>query len=1273
MNRLNVAKRPSDTLDSLLERCVPGSCDWVLSDNHFKFFMEDNRVQPLILNISGPPGCGKSVLAAYLVQHLEEAGMPTQFWFFRHDDQVNRSTRQCLLSIAFQIMDSFPEYSHRLLALTEDIDYISRSDLRSLWQKLFLNVLGKLGGYDPIYWVIDAVDECESAQTFLGLLGSLKGTQFPLRLIFLSRSQGITKHFDKLKASLPIGRVSQLSAVTPRDSLELCIAQELEFTPWPDALKVTITDALLRKCQGNFLWLSLVMKELVSCDTAEELEKVLEETPWELLDVYQRIETAVVRDLKPSDSRLIKSILSWVTCSERHLMEAELKEALRPEFSVLNMRHTVSRLCGDFVVMDKTGNVSMVHHTAKEFLTKSANSALAVHPGQAHTFIFNKCLAILTDSRFRIRLKSEGCVGLLRYSCLSWSHHMVRSDETGYNFDIIRRLAAFFKGTACLAWIAAVATTGHLQVLASTAKALTSYLKHAQQAYADENPLAKPLLEIELLNSWSTELVRIVGKFGTNLLQYPQCIYDLVPLFSPPESTLGRQFHMGGPSTPKVTGISVTGWDDCLARFTVEPGRRSKAIYSLDSSFGIVTSNKSVNLYNAFTFQERGKFRHDETIVAADFNQESDLLVTCGIKTIKVWDTMSFRNLYSYANPHGVRAMAVSLSQGGSEIIVCCIDSTLWRQTLHETEDWVQISWHACDEPGSPRGRSGGGTPICTSFSPDGLKVVVAYRTAPVAIWGTESGNLIGRLESRHINQNMDYPVRLTWNRVTEHVVGIFTSGTIFKWYPLDLEHEVMETNVMATEIACSPDGKLIVTSQRDGSLKIFSFDNFTLLYNLTCMSRATAIAVSPDGRRIYDIRQSYCNVWEPNALIRMAEQDDVDRSSDTASSQYDPSVQGSVVSEAAAGILEPVTALCTNVGSTAYAFGNDSGTLSYYPPGDATTQSPEGVNIPCGLLSISCIAMDQSGQFIAAASMDRKITIRRILQGGEIQVDAMFEARTDMPVTQLLFDISGQYLAIKCQQAVDIWSIATKSLVRGGINDDGGSRTIWISHPSQPQAFISIGALNMILYHAYDQTISEQWKLDTSEIDKLPSPPALFRRRSSAWQLHPDDTESTVDHVLMTPDQSDILVQMSRVSTSSTHNRHTTFMLLKTKFPISTKAISAKPLPKSILSLMELPLGFVLSITDARPAPSGQTDQLYSLAFIDREFWIRTWDLHNDSDGTASKKHFFLPRDWINMECLELAQVTVDGRFLCPRNSEVAVVHRGLKGLGWPAAWLRN
>lgn len=68
----------------------------------------------------------------------------------------------------------------RILTFSSGIDSIARSDLRNLWQKLFLNILNKLGGYDPLYWIIDAVDECEPSQAFLALITRLfEGASVP--------------------------------------------------------------------------------------------------------------------------------------------------------------------------------------------------------------------------------------------------------------------------------------------------------------------------------------------------------------------------------------------------------------------------------------------------------------------------------------------------------------------------------------------------------------------------------------------------------------------------------------------------------------------------------------------------------------------------------------------------------------------------------------------------------------------------------------------------------------------------------------------------------------------------------------------------------------------------------------------------------------------------------------------------------------------------------------------------------------------------------------
>lgn len=1289
ITRLGVAPKPTDTLDSLLDHYVPGSCDWILSDENFTSFMADDSIQPSILQVTGRPGSGKSTLASFLIQHLEEQDLSTHFWFFRHDDQLKRSTRQCLMSLAFQVMSSYPGYSHRLLSLAGDVDSIARSDVRSLWQKLFLNILNKLGSGEcgPIYWVVDAVDESESAQVFLGLLGSLKGLHFPLRIIFFTRTHTVTKQIDRLNMSLPTGTVNQITVATPQASIELYISQELDYAPWPNDLKARITANLLEKSQGNFLWLSLVMKELVNCDTAEGLEHVLEETPGEIIDIYQRIEKAVARDLKSSDAKLVQFLLSWVTCSQRQMSEDDLKEALKPHFSIIHLRHTLSRLCGDFVIMDKRGNVAMVHYTAKEFLTKHATSVLAVNQGRAHTVIFSKCLSLLTDPRFRIRLKSDGCVGLIRHCCLSWYHHMDRSDDTGCSIEYIQKLAVFFQSTACLAWIEAVAATGQVVVLTSTAKALAAYLKRVHRIFSEVNLLKQPLVAIELLGLWSSELVRIVGKFASHLLQHPSCIHSLVPVFCPPDSAISRQFSAASSIRMRVTGLSNRGWDDSLAKFDVGRGHRAKAIYCLDSSFGILTSDKSVVLYSAATFQVLRKFQHNENVVLAHFNQDGTMLITCGIKTVKVWDTLSTRPLYTYRNPQGMRAMAASFSEDCSEIILCCIDSNLRRQLLSDPENWLHVSLHSSsyNSPGVIHG-VGGGAPICTAFSPDGSKVVMAFRTAPAAIWGTESGNLIGRLNNKHSSHNVDYPVRLTWNPATDHVIGIFNTGTIFKWYPLDRDYTKMEANapVMATEIACSPDGRLIVTSQRDGSLKIFSFDNFTLLYNLTGMSRATAVAVSPDGRRVYDIRQAFCNVWEPNTLIRMAEQDEIDRASDTASSQFDLSSDiFSVVSEASAVNLEPVSAICAATTNNTFAFGNDAGVVTIMPHGSHTQM--EDVRVPCGLLGITCLAISGDGCFVATASMDRKLTVRRVTQAGVAKIDVLIEARSKHTISDMLFDIDSQHLVVICQETVQIWSMATGVLMSARPNTtEGHSR--WMAHPSKQRGFLSIGPRSIIVHDIQDPSVQLLRGIDTSEGGHLTDRIGLLNLtdHSAGNILVTEHGEATVDKVFHAPGERHILLQTSKVEPMTGGRRTVQYLLMSSEHlefvppPHETEeieSIPARPLPSRIRSIMEIPLGFLVDNTNVRRVSTDTIStqgvramdigQRHVFAFIDRDFWVRTWNPH-DVEGAVSRKHFFLPRDWVNMECLELAQVTVDGRFMCPRNGEVALIHNGFEGPGW-------
>lgn len=783
MTRLGVAPRPSDTLETLWENYIYGSCDWMLSDTDLGDFLTDESPRPTLMHITGRPGSGKSMMASYLVKHLDELDMPVQFWYFRHDDQLQRSNRNCLLSLAFQMMDASDEYAQKIFALGQDITSIARSDIRTLWQKLFLQPLDKIGSGalppQPLCWVIDALDESESPQAFLSLFSGLKSLRFPLRVVFLTRLHTMTKPVDRLKASFPADRLSNITLITPRDSLELYVSEKLDYTPWTQELKEAIADRLIRKSEGSYLWLSLIMRELVNCDTKEQLDEVIDETPDRLVDVYSRIEQAVSKELRPTDKKLVKTILAWVSCAERQLQEEELIEALKPGFSMLNLKHTTSRLCGDFVAIDKKRNFSMIHYTAKEYLLHQSVSVLAVNALDAHTLIFNKCFAVLTEPRFRIRLRSQGCTGFIRYCCLSWPHHLARSDIGQFGMQFTQKLAAFFTSSTCLAWIDAVATAGQLQVLTSTAKILVTFLETYHRMTRDVNPLMQPVEEMDMLHGWSSELVRIVGKFGLHLVQQPSCIYNLVPLFCPQNSMISQHFRSVGVSMPRIHGVSNKDWDDSLAKFSLGHRQSPKMIMCHDTLFGIITSDKAVVVHSASTFQRIARLGHEERIVTARFNSDGTLMVTGGLKTIKVWEVTTGREISSFSNPDGMRAMEAVFTPDSSEIIVCCMDSNLRRQCIADPEDWLHVPWQITSETGIGRG---GGTPSCVAFSPDGSQIAISHRTVPLTVWDTETGNRIGRAEGRRGRQitrkdNVDYPVRLTWcPGANEHILGIFST-----------------------------------------------------------------------------------------------------------------------------------------------------------------------------------------------------------------------------------------------------------------------------------------------------------------------------------------------------------------------------------------------------------------------------------------------------------------------------------------------------------------
>ncbi len=155
------------------------------------------------------------------------------------------------------------------------------------------------------------------------------------------------------------------------------------------------------------------------------------------------------------------------------------------------------------------------------------------------------------------------------------------------------------------------------------------------------------------------------------------------------------------------------------------------------------------------------------------------------------------------------------------------------------------------------------------------------------------------------------------------------------------------------------------------------------------------------------------------------------------------------------------------------------------------------------------------------------------------------------------------------------------------------------------------------------------------------------LRRRLSAAGLTNLEVISGVENVVQT-DGRHILVHIIRSSAGAQVESSVVIVPLASLVShqgagadsASTFEISAK-----IMGNVRKPLGFYDD----------------SFVYLDNESWVCTWRLDLEKDSDALKRHFFIPRDWLNSETLDLCMLTKNGIFLCPHYGEVAVIKSSL------------
>ncbi|KAL8712658.1 MAG: hypothetical protein Q9220_003190 [cf. Caloplaca sp. 1 TL-2023] len=1250
-----ISSPPEEDQDYFRSRWMSGSCEWLFSRPAFLSWLDDKSMTSRIIFVHGLPGCGKSVLSSFVIDQLQEAGHNCQYYYFRFGDRKKQTGNLMLRSLVYQIASQLPGIRPHLEKLADDAVRLEKAEGRVIWQKVFLSCLFKMRYSKPLYWIIDAIDECDAPRSLLQIFSTINSSQIPLRVMFVGRkTQALSEAFQRIDTSVPI---EMLAADEANEDLEIYVTKEVEFMRGTTQLKARVTQTVCEKADRNFLWVHLVLKEILQCHTEAAIEQALRELPADLEPLYERMEIVLTRNSRPKDRDLSKKILKWVILSQRALSLGELSEALEPDFlSALDLRQTITQVCGDFVVVDHRGQVGMVHQTAREYLIRTPGLEHSISSQAGHQDLFLKCIAYISNPSRRILLDSSLVQPFLHYAATAWPYHLGLS-SVSLDHTILHALNEFFQGSRVLIWIQLMATLNHLKSLVDASHNMTKYIERKSKVDAESSPLHHALHEREFIESWAIDLVKIMGKFGSQLAAHPRIIHTLVPAFCPTSSAIFQHIDQDMDSGPiSVRGFSQSKWDDCLSRFTVGHDAQCLKLTCAERYFAILTSNGAIRLFDTTTHQALQKLVHGERVLTFRFSPSHERCVTYGFRTTKVWDVKHSRQICAITNPNNAKALDITFSSDESMILTCCDDRSVNYCRIEQSETvWQTLT--ADLQPKTSDGRQHN-SPRRVVFSPDGALVAVAFRGFPLLVWDVSNGAIVSRCERSSDRDNTSQDLHsevgpVCWNPISGHILGLYKDGCIFKWHPLESKSE--EVRTVASGIQCSPGGTLFITSSTNGIIKVWNFYHLALIYQISCQTPVTDMALSPDGRRIYDLRESFCTVWEPNALIRMAEGDE--KSFETSSTTA-ASTQSSLAPEASNEMSEPLTALAVGKSASTYCSGDELGVVRIKPANDgALTQ------ICRGFMPIDQIIWSDDERYLVTADLGGCLCVRQMNPLNPVANPSVhFETKTGNGLQQLLISRNSEYLLMATINFVELWSLASKALVLTKSNTDPFSR--WINHPSDEAVLVqcTYSSIRLFRWAGLEEIVSCPLLKGSRGSEPESSEDSESQRRpSTAFPMSPDENHESIDDALISTDGFQVVLQTSTPS-GQRHRTRQYWMVnaeqLTTLKAVKSTGITAHQIPFAVASRVAKILGFVFNSRRRKSrgmigAAASEAEE--TLTFLDHHDWVCSWEY--GSPRSKVKRHFFLPQDWLSLDNIRLATVSGDGKFYCPRNGEVAVV----------------
>ncbi|KAL8992388.1 MAG: hypothetical protein Q9169_007138 [Polycauliona sp. 2 TL-2023] len=305
-----------------------GTGTWILRNESFRNWYDAARSSTLCC--FGIPGCGKTILASFIVDKIQSDPVSPNasivYYYCDYADMRTLSAENILGTLLKQFLSNGQ--------LSEDLEkkfppgYGDHEQTLGTYDLIDLICMG-ISKRSLTFIVIDGLDECEKPcrKEIQGLLARLQGIDNSSIKLFISCRQE-----DPLLRSLHGVPTIELTPTALEDDIRAFVAASVSSRIASGELRIRnpslvgeVTDELVNKAHGMFLWVFFQLDDLSEAPSNALVREVLKNLPDGLVETYERISGKILRDNIKRD--LVRKIFRWMVCARRPLEVEEIREA----------------------------------------------------------------------------------------------------------------------------------------------------------------------------------------------------------------------------------------------------------------------------------------------------------------------------------------------------------------------------------------------------------------------------------------------------------------------------------------------------------------------------------------------------------------------------------------------------------------------------------------------------------------------------------------------------------------------------------------------------------------------------------------------------------------------------------------------------------------------------------------------------------------------------------------------------------------------------------